>query len=183
MYTKKTKLILVEHPVPNLLNEETIIKHPEENKLDMWCWASSEDWESVLLYLVSDENIDSNDKEVAFLINNEWVIACPGDLMGDQIQQVLKIVAEPHQIGLKYVKYKMDTYGQNNLYTTDLCINDFQDIMDNGGNCEVYMEEALIKEETIDDGETKVNRLKRSKMPILIDNKVIILIKKKEELW
>lgn len=71
-------------------------------------------------YLVSEEQINSDDL-CLFVIESDGeetlAVASPGDLLGDQIKEAYRVVAEPEQIGVDFEQ--------------------LQKIMDNGGECEI----------------------------------------------
>ena len=104
-------------------------------------------------YLVSEEQINLDDLCI-FVIeidgDENFVVACPDDLLGDQIKEVFRVVAEPEQIGVD--------------------VEQLQKIIDNGGECEIEgMDEFTNPEDYKDvgwgDGVCK---------PKLVDGKAVI---------
>jgi len=91
------------------------------------------------MFLVNAEILGINDL-CLFVIGDKrkkYIIACPDDLLGAQITDVYKLVASNEQIGLKYVKNKLQIHGSDNFYLTDMTPRDLKKIVKNGGECEI----------------------------------------------
>ena len=82
-------------------------------------------------YIVSDEEIATNEECIFVIDWNNPVVAMPEDMLGDPIKEVYKIIATPELIGMKRV---LEYFGDNHVsYTfTPLKASHIQKIVEEG---------------------------------------------------
>jgi len=90
-------------------------------------------------FIVSSEKISKNEECLFVIKDGPATVAFPDDLLGDQIEEVYRIVVPPDLIGIKRT---LDYFGDNHIsYTFDpLKASDIQKILENQNECHLMLE-------------------------------------------